>query len=332
MTTRRELMTLLGGAAAWPIAARAQPSDRMRRVVVAMIMTENDPQSPLNVRAVRHGLTESGWAEGRDLKLDFLFGINNADRIDASVAALLTQPPDVFLVHGTAITASLHRRTRAIPIVFALVSNPVGSGFVESLARPGGNVTGFTNHFEPSVAAKWLELLKEIAPHLTRVAILFNPDIAAGPGGYFVQPLETAAASLRMEIRQLQVRKPEDIEPAVAGWAREPNGGLIVGPDPATITQRDHIVALAARYRLPTVYPFRFFLTDGGLISYGIDYADVFRGAAKYVDRILRGEKPANLPVQLPTKFELVINQKTAKALGVTVPDKLLVLADEVIE
>jgi ABC-type uncharacterized transport system substrate-binding protein len=330
---RREFMALVGGTAvAWPLAARAQPSDRMRRVVVAMIMTENDPQSPLNVRAVRHGLTESGWAEGRDLKLDFLFGINNADRIDASVAALLTQPPDVFLVHGTAITASLHRRTRAVPIVFALVSNPVGSGFVESLARPGGNVTGFTNHFEPSVAAKWLELLKEIAPHLTRVAILFNPDIAAGPGGHFVQPLETAAASLRMEIRQLQVRKPEDIEPAVAGWAREPNGGLIVAPDPATITQRDHIVALAARYRLPTVYPFRFFLTDGGLISYGIDYADVFRGAAKYVDRILRGEKPANLPVQLPTKFELVINQKTAKALGVTVPDKLLVLADEVIE
>jgi putative ABC transport system substrate-binding protein len=281
---------------------------------------------------VRHGLTESGWAEGRDLKLDFLFGINNADRIDAAVAALLTHPPDAFLVHGTAITAALHRRTRAVPIVFALVSNPVGSGFVESLARPGGNVTGFTNHFEPSVAAKWLELLKEIAPHLTRVAILFNPDIAAGPGGHFVQPLETAAAALRMEIRQLQVRKPEDIEPAVAGWAREPNGGLIVSPDPATITQRDRIVALAARYRLPAVYPFRFFLTDGGLISYGIEYADVFRSAAKYVDRILRGEKPTNLPVQLPTKFELVINLKTAKSLGLQVSDKLLALADEVIE
>src|SRR5262245_57683194 len=203
MIRRRDFITLLGGAAAaWPLAARAQPSDRMRRVVVAMIMTENDPQSLLNVRAVRHGLTESGWAEGRDLKLDFLFGINNADRIDASVAALLTQPPDVFLVHGTAITASLHRRTRAVPIVFALVSNPVGSGFVQSLARPGGNVTGFTNHFEPSVAAKWLELRKEIAPHVTRVAILFNQDIAAGPAGYMVQAIETSTDGLAIDIRK----------------------------------------------------------------------------------------------------------------------------------
>jgi putative tryptophan/tyrosine transport system substrate-binding protein len=329
---RRDFITLLGGAATWPFAARAQPSDMMRRVVVVMIMSENDPQSALNVLAVRRGLTESGWTEGRDLKLDFLFGVNNTDRIDATVAALLTYPPDAFLVHGTAITAALHRRTRTVPIVFALVSNPVGSGFVESLARPGSNVTGFTNHFEPSVAAKWLELLKEIAPHLTRVAILFNPDTAAGPGGHFVQPLETAAAALRMEIRQLQVRKPEDIEPAVAGWAREPNGGLIVSPDPATITQRDHIVTLAARYRLPVVYPFRFFLTDGGLISYGVDYSDVFSRAAKYVDRILRGEKPSNLPVQLPTKFELVINLKTATSLGLQVSDKLLALADDVIE
>ena len=201
---RRTFVTLLGGAATWPLAARAQPSDRMRRVVVAMIMTENDPQSPLNVRAVRHGLTEERLGEGRDPQARLILFGNQQRRSHRCIGSgVADAAPDVFLVHGTAITASLHRRTRAVPIVFALVSNPVGSGFVESLARPGGNVTGFTNHFEPLVAAKWLELLKEIAPHLTRVAILFNPDIAAGPGGHFVQPLETAAASLRMEIRQL---------------------------------------------------------------------------------------------------------------------------------
>ena len=330
---RREFITLLGGAAAaWPLAARAQPSDRMRRVTAVMTMPEDDPQSALNMRAVRRGLTESGWTEGRDLKVDFLFDITNADRIDAAVAALLIQPPDAFLAQGTAITAALHRRSRTVPIVFALVSNPVGSGLVESLARPGGNVTGFTNHFEPSVAAKWLDLLKEIAPHLTRAAILLNPDAAAGPGEHFVQPVEAAAAALRMEIRQLQVRRPEDIEPAVTGWAREPNGGLIVSPDPTTTAQRNQIIALAARYRLPAIYPYRFFLTGGGLISYGIDRADVFRSAAKYLARILHGEKPADLPVQLPTKFELVINLKTAKALGLTVPLTLQAAADEVIE
>jgi putative tryptophan/tyrosine transport system substrate-binding protein len=314
----------------WPLAARAQPL--VRRIAVVLAMTENEPRSTLTVQAVRRGLTESGWVEGRDVKVDFLFGMNNADRIDAAVTALLTQPPDVFLANATAITAALRRRTRTVPIVFALVSDPIGSGFVESLARPGGNITGFTNHFEPSVAGKWVELLKEIAPRLTRVAILLNPDVGTGPGTHFVQPVEAAAATLRMEIRQLQVRKPEDIEPAVTGWAREPNGGLIVSPDPVTNSQREQIIALAARHRLPAIYPYRYYLTGGGLISYGIDFADVYRGAAKYVARILRGEKPAELPVQLPTKFELVINAQTARMLGLTVPPTLLSIADEVIE
>jgi putative tryptophan/tyrosine transport system substrate-binding protein len=258
--------------------------------------------------------------------------MNNADRVDAAVTALFTQPPDVFLVNGTAITAALRRRTRTVPIVFALVSDPVGSGFVESLARPGGNITDFTNHFEPSVAGKWAELLKEIAPRLTRVAIVLNPDVGTGPGVHFVQPVEAAAATLRMEVRQLQVRKPEDIEPAVTGWAREPNGGLIVSPDPVTTANREQIIALAARHRLPAIYPYRFFLTSGGLISYGIDRPDVFRGAAKYIARILRGEKPTELPVQLPTKFELVINAQTARMLGLDIPDRLLAGADEVVE
>jgi putative tryptophan/tyrosine transport system substrate-binding protein len=329
---RREFVTLLGGAAAWPLAARAQPSERMRRIVVVMAMTENDPQSQLNVGAVRRGLAESGWLEGRDLKIDFLFGLTNPDRANASAAALLTHPPDAFLAQGTAVTAALHRQTRTVPIIFAVVSDPVGNGFVASLNRPGGNITGFTNHFEPSVGARWLQLLKEIAPRLTRVAILLNPDIAAGPGAHFVQPVEAAATTLRVEIRQLQIRKPEDIEPAVSAWAREPNSGLIISPDPVTVPQRERIVALAAHYHLPAVYPYRFFLTDGGLISYGIDYAEVFRSAAKYTDRILRGEKPADLPVQLPTKFEMVINLRSAKSLGLQVPDKLLALADELIE
>jgi putative tryptophan/tyrosine transport system substrate-binding protein len=244
----------------------------------------------------------------------------------------LATTPDVILAQGTAITAVLHQQTRTVPVVFTVVSDPVGSGFAESFARPGGNITGFTNFLEPSFGAKWLELLKEMAPAVRRVAVLFNPQLAPGGGMYLVRPMESAVPALGFELIRMPVQTPAEIEQAINAFVRESGGGLIAPTDATTLPHRATILALAAQHRLPAIYPYRFFVTSGGLMSYGMDYADVFRRAASYVDRILQGEKPGELPVQMPTKFELVINLKTAKALGLDVPPTLLARADEVIE
>jgi putative ABC transport system substrate-binding protein len=331
---RRDFIILLGGsaAAAWPLAGRGQLGERMRRVGVIMAMRESDPQGQLNVEAFQQGLLTLGLADGRNMKIDYRFGANEASTIRSAVADILALTPDVVLTHGTAVTTVLKQQTRTVPVVFTVVSDPLGSGFVESFARPGGNLTGFTNFLEPSFGTKWVQFLNEIAPGVNRFAIMFNPEPGAGGGLYFVQPAEAAAMSLAKTPVRLLVQNATDVERGLEAFAREPGGGLITPPDRTTNSHRELIVALAARYRLPAVHPYRFYLTSGGLMSYGIDYADVFRRAASYVDRILRGEKPGELPVQAPTKFELVINLKTVKALGLTVPPSLLARADEVIE
>jgi putative ABC transport system substrate-binding protein len=329
---RREFITFLGGAATSPLSVTAQEARRMRRIGVIMAMGEKDPQGHLNVEAFRQGLIALGLTDGHNVKIDYRFGASDADIRRTAVAEILSLAPDVVLAHGTAVTAALKQQTRTVPVVFTVVSDPVGSGFVENFPRPGGNLTGFTNFLEPSFAAKWIEFLKEMAPGVRRVGIMFNPEPGAGGGLYFVQPAEAAALSLAMEPVRLMVQSPTDIERSLEAFAREPSGGLITPPDTVTNLHRNLIVTLAARYRLPAVHPYRFYLESGGLMSYGMNYADVFRRAASYVDHILRGEKPGALPVQVPTKFELVINKATAKALGLEVPPALLVRADEVIE
>jgi len=330
---RRTFITLVSGAAvAWPLTARAQQPAQMRRIGVIMGMAERDPQGQLNMQALQKGLRERGLNDGQNLRLDARFGADSTENIRLAVANILANSPEVILAQGTSITGVLRQQTQTVPVVFTVVSDPVGSGFVQSFARPGGNLTGFTNFLEPSLAAKWVELLKEIAPSVSRVGILYNPRLAAGGGLYFAQPVETSAVALGVKPVRLPVLTPVDIEQAIDKFAQEPGGGLISPPDATILPHRDLIIVLAARHRLPAVYPYRFFLTSGGLMSYGMDYADVFRRAAEYVDRILKGEKPAELPVQAPTKFELVINLKTAEALGLIVPPTLLARADEVIE
>jgi len=330
---RRTFITLVSGAAvAWPLTARAQQPAQMRRIGVIMGMAERDPQGQLNMQALQKGLRERGLNDGQNLRLDARFGADSTENIRLAVANILANSPEVILAQGTSITGVLRQQTQTVPVVFTVVSDPVGSGFVQSFARPGGNLTGFTKFLEPSLAAKWGELLKEIAPSVSRVGILYNPQLAAGGGLYFAQPVETSAVALGVKPVRLPVLTPVDIEQAIDKFAQEPGGGLISPPDATILPHRDLIIVLAARHRLPAVYPYRFFLTSGGLMSYGMDYADVFRRAAEYVDRILKGEKPAELPVQAPTKFELVINLKTAEALGLIVPPTLLARADEVIE
>jgi putative ABC transport system substrate-binding protein len=329
---RREFITLIGGAAAWPLIAWAQQPERMRRIGVILAMREKDAQARLNLEAFRQGLKALGLEDGVNVRIDYRFGANEPGLIRAAAAEILALAPDAILTHGTAVTTGVSQLTRTVPVVFTVVSDPVGSGFVESFARPGGNVTGFTNFLEPSFAAKWIELLNEIAPGIRRVAIMFNPQPRTGGGLYFVEPAETAAISLGKQPVRLPVESAADIERALEVFAREPGGGLVTPPDTVTNLHRGLIVALAARYRLPGVHPYRFYLTGGGLMSYGMNYADVFRRAASYVDRILRGEKPGELPIQAPTKFELVINTATAKALGLEIPPILLARADEVIE
>jgi putative tryptophan/tyrosine transport system substrate-binding protein len=330
---RREFITLLGGAALTrPHAARAQQAERIRRIGVIMQMAEKDPQAQLNVLAFQKGLLARGLNIGQNLRIDYRFGTASVETIHTAVVDILATSPDVILAHGTAVTAGLQKQTQSVPVVFTVVSDPVGSGFVQSFARPGGNLTGFTNFLEPSMAAKWVELLKEIAPGVSRIGILFNPQMAADGGIYFARPVETSAAALGVKTVRLPVQTPADINQAINAFAQELGGGLIAPPDSTTLPHRDLILVLAARHGLPAIYPYRFFLTSGGLMSYGMDYADVFRRAAEYVDRILKGEKPADLPVQAPTKYELVINLKTAKALGLEVPPMLLARADEVIE
>jgi putative ABC transport system substrate-binding protein len=327
---RREFIALLGsGIAAWPLAARAQQPERMRRIGVLSSLAADDPETQARHAAFLQGLQEWGWTTGRNVQIDYRWGAGDADRFRKYAAELVALAPDVILATGTPVTAALLQATRSVPIVFAQVVDPVANGFVESLARPAGNATGFTI-FEYGLGGKWLELLKEIAPHVTRAAVLRDPAIASGIGQ--LAAIQGVAPALGVELRPVGVRDAGEIERAVTAFAREPNGGLIVLAAPLSIVQRDLIITLAARHRLPAVYSFRFFVTSGGLISYGPNSIEPYRGAAGYVDRILKGEKPGDLPVQAPTKYDLLINLKTAKALGIEMPASVLARADEVIE
>ena len=327
---RREFITLLGGAAAsWPLVARAQQSERMRRIGVVMGSAADDADGQARLTGFLQGLKQSGWTEGRDLRIDTRWGAGDADLFRRYAAELVALAPDVILTSGTAPVTALLQATRVVPIVFAGVTDPVGAGQVDSLARPGGNATGFIL-FEYGISGKWLELLKEIAPRVTRVAVLRDPAIAAGTGQ--LGAIQSAAPSFGVELSPLGVRDPGEIERAITAFARSSNGGLIVTVSTLAGVHRDLIVTLAARYKLPAVYYARYIVAGGGLISYGPDFVDQHRRAAGYVDRILKGEKPADLPVQAPTKYELVINLRTAKALGLEVPPSLLARADEVIE
>jgi putative ABC transport system substrate-binding protein len=326
---RREFITLLGGAATWPLAARAQQAEKMRRIGVLMSFAANDPEAQLRVAAFEKGLQDLRWAEGRNLRIEYRWA-ENANLLRAHAAELARLAPDLILANSTPVMIALQEHRHAIPIVFTQVTDPVGQGLVSNLAHPGGNLTGFTS-FEFSIATKWLETLKQIAPRVTRVAVIFNPETAPF-ADLFWRPLKAAAESFAVTPISAGVRNTDELERMADAFAREGNGGLVVLPDVSTTNHRALIVALAARHRLPAVYPFRFFAASGGLLSYGSDVADVFRRAASYVDRILRGTSPGDLPVQAPTKYELVINLKTAKALGLEVPPSLLARADEVIE
>jgi putative ABC transport system substrate-binding protein len=329
---RREFITLLGGAAvAWPTAARAQQPERMKRIGVLMGYPESDSEAQTKIAAFQDGLQKLGRTEGRNTRIDTRWATPaDAESMERFAKELVALQPDLILSSTTPTTAALLQQTRAIPIVFATVADPVGSGFVSSFPRPGGNVTGFVV-FEASLAGKWLELLKEIAPRVNRIAFLFNPATATY-AEFYLNPFKAAAASFAVEAIAAPVRDRSELESVVSAQAREPNGGLIVMPDSFTDLHRAEITSLAARYRLPAVYPRRIFTEVGGLLSYGIDQLDNFRLAATYADRILKGEKPADLPVQAPTRYELVINLKAARALGLDVPPALLARADEVIE
>ena len=329
---RRDFMRLFGfAAAAWPCAARAQQSSGMRRIGALMGYPESDPEAQARVAAFRDGLQKLGWTEGRNIRMDIRWTTPDDPGSRPQFAKeLVALQPDLLLSHGTPNTATLLQQTRTVPIVFAAVSDPVGSGFVASFSRPGGTATGFAN-MEPTMAGKWLELLKEIAPRVERVAILFNPATAPY-AEYWLNPFKAAAAPLAVAASAAPVHDTSELESVVAAHAHAPNGGLIVMPDTFTSTHRAEITALAARHRLPAVYPFRFFAELGGLLSYGNDLIDDFRRAANYADRILRGAKPSELPVQFPVKFELAINLKTAKALGLDVSFFLQQRADKVIE
>jgi putative tryptophan/tyrosine transport system substrate-binding protein len=327
---RREFITLIGGAAAaWPLAARAQQGERMRRVGALTPLAADDPQSQSRMTAFVQGLQQLGWTDGRNVRIDTRWSAADADRIRRNAAELVALAPDVILANGASTLAPLLQETRAVPMVFVVVTDPVGAGFVDSLARPGGNVTGFIN-FEYGISAKWLELLKQIAPSVTRAVVIRDPAITAGVGQFAA--IQSVAPSFGVELKPVNVRDAGEVERAIVDFARSSNGGLIVTGSGLAIVHRDLIVTLAARHKLPAVYWDRMLVTGGGLISYGADIIDQYRRAAGYVDRILKGEKPADLPVQAPTKYELVINLKTAKALGLDVPDSLLARADEVIE
>jgi putative tryptophan/tyrosine transport system substrate-binding protein len=328
---RREFITLVGGSAVtWPLAARAQQPDRIRRVGLMMNLAESDPDARIRVTAFTKGLEELGWVEGRNLRIDYLWAVDEANRSRTLAAELVAVKPDVILASATDVLSAVRQETQSVPIVFVLVSDPVGQGFVKSLARPGGNITGFTN-YEFSVVGKWLELIKEIVPRITQVALMFNPSTAPY-GEQYLRVLDVAASSVAVKAVAIRVRSEVDIENAIGAFSREQSSGLIVIPDTFAVARRDLIISLTSRYSVPAIYPFRIYAKSGGLISYGIDNIDMYRRAAAYVDRILKGAKPSELPVQQPTKYELVINQKTAKALGLQIPDKLLFTADEVIE
>ena len=326
---RREFITLLGGAAAWPLAARAQQRERVWRIGVLLPFAEDHPVGQARVAAFVQGLRQLGWTDGHNVRIDYRWSAGDSDNIRKFASELIALGPDVVMAFTSAAVTALRQATSTVPIVFAVVADPVGAGYVESLARPGGNVTGFAAQ-EYAVGGKWMELLKEIVPRLTRVAVLRDSAIAAGPGQFGA--LQAVAPSFGVELRPIDLHDPSGIEHGIAAFAKGPNNGLIVTGSPSATLHRNLIITLAARHKLPAIYYERSFADAGGLISYGPDFIDQCRRAAGYVDRILKGERPADLPVQAPTKYELVINLKTAKALGLQIPDKLLARADEVIE
>jgi putative tryptophan/tyrosine transport system substrate-binding protein len=329
---RREFITLLGGAAAsWPLAAGAQQPDRVRRIGALMPFTADDAEAKAIVAALRRGLQELGWTDGRDIRVEYRWGGRNVERTRAYAAELVGLSPDLIFAFFNAQLGPLSRETRTIPIVFVGASDPVGAGYVASFARPGGNITGFTL-YEPSLVGKWLGVLKETVPAVARVAIMVNPDTAILRGTFYLREFETAAATFKIEPITTKVHSTSDIEAATMVLGQQPHSGLIVAPDTFTLTHAEHIITLAARHRLPAVYGFRQSAAIGGLISYGPDTLHTVQRSASYIDRILKGEKPGDLPVQAPTKYELVINLKTARALGLEVPPTLLARADEVIE
>jgi putative tryptophan/tyrosine transport system substrate-binding protein len=325
---RRAFITLIGGAATWPLAGRAQQVGGMRRIGVLMHSRADEAEAQARLLAFLQGLADAGWAVGRNLRIDYRWSVGNQARLQRDAAELVALNPEVILAGVGATIATLLQATRTVPIVFAQGIDPVGNSYVESLARPGGNSTGFMQ-FEYSLSGKWLELLKEVAPPVARVAVLREPGVA-GIGQWAI--IQAVAQSLGLELKPIELNAPEQIERAIATFARSPNGGLIIVVSAAALHQRELIISLAARHRLPAVYAYRIFVTDGGLISYGADIAGQYRRAAGYVDRILKGEKPGDLPVQGPTKYDLVVNLKTAKALGLDVPPTVLARADEVIE
>jgi putative ABC transport system substrate-binding protein len=326
---RREFITLLGGAAAWPLAARAQQGDRVRRIGVLQAGDENDPVRRTRLSAFTQALADLGWIDGRNVRIDLRWGGDDINRIRALARELVGLQTDIIVTDSTPATVAVRGETRTIPIVFAGLADPIASGLVTRLDRPGGNITGFAN-WEPSLAGKWLELLSEIAPGLKRAAFIFNPDTS--PGSLYLPSFEAAARSLNVKPIISHIHSDVEIEAAVIALGREPGGGLVVTADSFSVTHRVPIISAAARNNVPAVYAQSDYVKDGGLLSYGIDRVDIRRRAATYVDRILRGEKPGDLPVQLPTKFEMVVNLKSAKALGLVVPPSIRVRADEVIE
>jgi putative ABC transport system substrate-binding protein len=329
MIQRREFIAGLGGAAAWPLAVRAQQGNRVRRIGVLLAGEENDPAWKPRVYAFTQALAGLGWTDGRNVRIDLRSGGADINRIRASAQELVGLQPDVILASATPATAAVQRETRTIPIVFANAGDPVASGLVARLDHPSGNVTGFAT-FEAPLGGKWLELLTEIAPGLKRAAIMFNPDTA--PVSAFMPSFETAARSLKLLPINAPVHSDAEIETAIMALGREPGGGLVVVPGAFMLAHRELIISAAARHSVPTVYTNSDFASEGGLLSYGVDQVDLYRRAASYVDRILRGEKPGDLPVQLPTKFEMVVNRKTATALGLAIPPSIMLRANEVIE
>jgi putative ABC transport system substrate-binding protein len=325
---RRDFITLLGGAMAWPLTARAQQGERMRRIGVLSPAAEDDQDNKVRLAAFQQRLQELGWTDGHNVRIDYRFAAAKSENYPKYAAELLALAPDVILASGSSLAPML-QATRTVPIVFAFAADPVGTGLIESLSRPGGNATGFL-FFEYDLSAKWLELLKEIAPSVTRAAVLRDPTGVTGIGQFAV--IQSVARSVGVEVTPLNLRDAGETERAVTAFARSSNRGLVVAASALASVQRDLIIELAARHRLPAVYFERHFIAGGGLISYGADFVDLHRRAAGYVDRILKGEKPADLPVQAPTKYELAINLKTAKALGIDIPPTLLARADEVMD
>ena len=330
---RRDFITVLGGAAAaaWPVIGRTQQVDQLRRIGVLSNISESDTEAQSMVKALHRGLRELGWINGRNVQIDHRWAAGNPRQAVAFAKELLALKPDVMVAHTTPSVLALSKETDTIPIVFVQISDPIGTGFITNLAHPGGNITGFTN-FESSIGGKWVEMLKEAAPGISRIAFLFNPRTAPYVTRYYQAALEASARSLGVQPSANPVDNAREIESTIGAFGREPGGGLIVMPDSFNIVHRDQIIALTLQHRLPNISPYRFTVDEGGLMSYGVDQVDLFRRAAAYVDRLFKGANTAELPVQAPTKFELAINLKTAKALGLTVPDKLLVAADEVIE